>query len=212
VTAEQPYQLMPQLTAEEYAALRDDITENGVLVPVVKDQYGNILDGHHRVQVAEDLGITYRVDVAEVRDEEHARSLARRYNLARRHLSREQKRQLIAAEITANPDDSDRAIGRRLCCDHKTVGSVRRELSGEIPHPSLTAAQRRKADMLLQIMKGRTVDACRRIRNDEPILAFDVGNALEMEDLEVVRDVWPRFTDWASSSDETRGVLWEWAE
>lgn len=134
MTAEQPYQLMPPLTAEEYAALRDDIAENGVLVPIVRDQHGNLLDGHHRAQVAEDLGITYRVDVIQVRDEEHARSLARKYNLARRHLNREQKRQLIADEITANPDRSDRAIGRDLGCDHKTVGSVRREQRGEVPH------------------------------------------------------------------------------
>jgi ParB-like chromosome segregation protein Spo0J len=129
------YQVMPPLSAEEYAALRADIAERGVLVPVVRDQHGNLLDGHHRVQVAEELGIDYRVDVVQVHDDGQARTLARTYNLSRRHLSRAQKRQLIADEITANPDRSDRDIGRLFGCDHKTVGSVRRELSGEFPQP-----------------------------------------------------------------------------
>lgn len=129
------YQVMPGLTPEEYQALRVDIAEHGVLVPVVRDQHGNLLDGHHRAQIADELGVSYRVDIVNVRDDEHARSLARIYNLTRRHLSSAQKRQLIAAELKANPDRSDRETGRLLGVDHKTVGSVRRELSGEIPHP-----------------------------------------------------------------------------
>lgn len=127
------YQVMPPLSAEEFEKLRVDIAENGVLVPVVKDQHGNLLDGHHRARIADELGVKYRVDVVTVRDDEHARSLARMYNLSRRQLSREQKRQLIADEIAANPDRSDRSIARLFGVDHKTVGSVRRGLSGEIP-------------------------------------------------------------------------------
>lgn len=130
------YQVMPRLSAEEYDALKADIVMNGVLVPVVKDQHGNVIDGHHRIEIANEIGVTYRVDTVNVSDEDEARDLAFRYNVARRHLTREQKRQLVAAEIAARPDDSDRAIGRRLGVDHKTVGSVRRALSGEIPHPA----------------------------------------------------------------------------
>lgn len=129
------YQFLPPLTDDEYAALKADITENGVLVPIVYDQNGDIIDGHHRAKIAAELGI---IDVptktVEIDDEEHGRRLARVHNLARRHLSRQQRRQLIAEEITADPDRSDRAIGRLLGVDHKTVGSVRRELAGEVPH------------------------------------------------------------------------------
>lgn len=131
---DQPFQVMPPLSAEEYETLRRDITERGiVLVPVVKDQHGRTLDGHHRMQIANEIGMTYRVDVVQVRDDDEARSLARMYNIARRNLTREQKRKLIADEISADPERSDRAIARLLGCDHKTVGSVRRELSGELP-------------------------------------------------------------------------------
>lgn len=130
-----PYQVMPPLADDEYAALRADIEVNGVLVPVVHDQHGNVLDGHHRAEIADSLGVAYRIDVVQVDDDAHARRLARVYNLTRRHLNRTQRRQLIADEIEADPTRSDREIGRLMGCDHKTVASVRRELGGEIPHP-----------------------------------------------------------------------------
>jgi hypothetical protein len=129
------FQVMPALAADEYGALRDDIAERGVVVPVVVDQHGRTLDGHHRQQIAAELGIDYPTEVHHVTDDDDARDVALTLNLARRHLSREQRRELIAAEIEARPDASDRAIARRLGCDHKTVGAVRRE-GGEIPHPS----------------------------------------------------------------------------
>lgn len=153
--SDQPYQVMPPLSAEEYAALRSDIADRGILVPVVRDQHGTLLDGHHRVAIAEELGIDCPTEVRKVADEAEARDVAFTLNLARRHLTREQKRQLIAAEVQARPDDSDRAIGRRLGCDHKTVGSVRREVSGEIPRPpaAMTAAERQRAEELTEVVR-----------------------------------------------------------
>lgn len=127
------FQVMPALTDDEYVALADDIAANGVRVPVVEDQHGRLLDGHHRRRIAVDLGIDCPVDVVEVDDDTEARNLAYTLNLARRHLTREQKRALVARAIEANADDSDRAIARRLQCSPTTVGTVRRELDGELP-------------------------------------------------------------------------------
>ena len=42
------YQLMPDLPSWEYDALKESIRQYGVIVPVVKDEYGTIVDGHHR--------------------------------------------------------------------------------------------------------------------------------------------------------------------
>lgn len=41
------YQLLPDLTEEEYEALKADIAERGVMVPIELDEQGNVLDGHH---------------------------------------------------------------------------------------------------------------------------------------------------------------------
>jgi ParB-like chromosome segregation protein Spo0J len=53
------YQHCRPLTDEEYAALKTDIEENGVLEYVHVDENGEILVGHHRARAAAELGIEY---------------------------------------------------------------------------------------------------------------------------------------------------------
>ena len=90
------YQLLPDLSPDEYAALRDDIALRGVMVPVEIDDDLNILDGHHRVMICEELGIDYpvitRKDMSEDEKIEHVLSL----NLNRRHLNDGQMKELIS--------------------------------------------------------------------------------------------------------------------
>jgi ParB-like chromosome segregation protein Spo0J len=123
------FQPMPPLTADEYTALRDDIARRGVLVPVVVDQHGRLIDGHHRRRAADELGIDYPTEVRKVADDVDAWDLAVTLNAARRHLNREQRRELIRAEIERRPDDSDRAIARRVGCSPSTAGAVRGQVS-----------------------------------------------------------------------------------
>lgn len=91
------YQVMPPLTDEEYEALKADIAERGVQVPVEYDEEGNILDGYHRVRACLELGITdwpkvVRRGLSEAQKYEHAVQL----NVARRQLSREEKQRAVA--------------------------------------------------------------------------------------------------------------------
>ncbi len=123
------FQVMPDLTPDELAALEADIAERGVVVPVVLDQHGRVLDGHHRRGIADRLGLPCPVETREVVDDEDARQTALALNLTRRHLTREQRRDLIARECQARPDDSDRAIARRFGCSPSTVAAVRRPVS-----------------------------------------------------------------------------------
>jgi DNA-binding CsgD family transcriptional regulator len=124
-----PFQVMPPFTADEYAALREDIASNGVLVPITVDQHGTIIDGHHRQQIASELGTPCPRVVQEFTDDEKRHDLAQALNLKRRHLTREQFRELIAAESKRSPDASDREIARRLGCSPSTVSAVRRPVS-----------------------------------------------------------------------------------
>ncbi len=131
------YQLLPRLSPEDFASLEASIVEHGVLVPVEYDEAGNILDGHHRVEICEKLGL---VDwprlIRRGLSETEKRSLARELNFARRHLSGEQKRALIADQLRETPTISSRALASRVGVDHKTVAAVRAKLvdGGEIPH------------------------------------------------------------------------------
>lgn len=96
MTTEGKYQLLPQLSEDEYQSLKADIAERGVQVPVEYDDAGNILDGHHRVRACLELGIKdwpsiVRGSMTEEQKIEHVLSL----NLNRRHLTREQRRELV---------------------------------------------------------------------------------------------------------------------
>lgn len=93
-----PFQLFDALPAHIEDALRASIERFGVLVPVVKDQHGNVLDGHHRARIADQLGVPYRVDVVQVADEDEAREIARTLNADRRQLTEEQRR-AVAVEL-----------------------------------------------------------------------------------------------------------------
>lgn len=53
-----PYQYLPPLDAETRENLKQSLREQGVLVPIEKDEAGNTLDGHHRLSLCEELGIT----------------------------------------------------------------------------------------------------------------------------------------------------------
>ncbi len=133
VATDTMFQPMPDLSSDQLAALKVDIIKNGIIMPVVVDQHGRVIDGHNRRRIADELGIPCPTETHHVADDEEAHELALTLNCARRHLTREQIRVLIGTEIARRPGDSDRAIARRIGCDHKTVGSVR---GGEIPHLS----------------------------------------------------------------------------
>ncbi len=129
------YQVMPELTAEEYAELKDDIAERGVMVPIEFDENGNVLDGYHRLQICEELGIkdypkVIRAGMSESEKLTHARKL----NMARRHLNAEQKRELIREQLKATPEQSDRQIAKALGVSPTTTGTIRHEMenSGQL--------------------------------------------------------------------------------
>lgn len=128
---------MPPLTEEEYNELKNDIAERGVMVPIEYDENGNVLDGHHRLQICAELGITdfptvIRAGMTEAEKRTHARKL----NIARRQLNREQKQELIREQLRETPELSDRQIAKAIGVSDKTVGSQRRDMESgaEIPH------------------------------------------------------------------------------
>lgn len=132
-----PYQLLPPLSDDDFAALKDDIAQHGVKVPVEYDEAGNILDGHHRVAICEMLGLKdWPRFVRRGLSEDEKRAFARSLNLARRHMSNGQKQTVIKAQLKDTPKLSARAIAEKLGVDHKTVSAARRRLvdGGEIPH------------------------------------------------------------------------------
>lgn len=134
-----PYaDLLPSLSDDEYNALRTDIIARGIVVPVVIDGQGNVIDGQHRLKIAASLGL---VDVPmEVRpgmSEAEREALALDLNLHRRHMSNEQQREVVKRTVKAMPELSDRLIAEQLGVDGKTVNDVRGELEATAEIPQL---------------------------------------------------------------------------
>jgi ParB-like chromosome segregation protein Spo0J len=94
--SEQPYQVMPALDADQRHALLQSIRANGVLEPVVVDEDGNILDGHHRAEIAEELCVEYPSRVLSGLDEAGKLRYAITTNAVRRQLAPAQVSSMIA--------------------------------------------------------------------------------------------------------------------
>ena len=120
------FQVMPRLSADEFAALEADIVENGVRVPITVAEDGRIVDGHHRDEIARRHGL-HCPRVTASGSEDELRGLAFSLNVNRRHLSREQKRVLVAESLRADPILRDRDHARRCGASPTTVGRVRAE-------------------------------------------------------------------------------------
>ncbi len=94
--------LLPPLTAEEYADLKSDIEQHGILVPVLlsqtgRDRHYHVLDGQHRLRIAADLGLDWMAIPKNYRNlltPDQREDLALNLNLHRRHLTPEQRRDL----------------------------------------------------------------------------------------------------------------------
>lgn len=116
----------PDMNDKDFAALVADIQANGQREPAVIFQ-GQILDGRHRARACAMLGIDLVTTVFEG-DEEAAARLVDSLNVHRRHLTREQRRSLIEAELKRDPSQSDRVIAEKVGVHNETVGAARRAL------------------------------------------------------------------------------------
>jgi hypothetical protein len=127
----------PLISPEELKSLTEDIRKNGLHERITLFE-GKILDGRNRYLAAKAAGITLTA-------RDHFRTLPADLdpwdfvvseNIQRRHLTGEQKRDVIAALLTADPSKSDRAIAAVAKVDNKTVAKVRGDLETgeEIPH------------------------------------------------------------------------------
>ena len=131
------YQLLPSLSDVDFNGLVRSIADNGVLVPIEVDEDGNILDGHHRVAACEKLELADWPKIVRIGlSEDEKRAHVRQINMARRHLSTSQKRQIISAQLIDTPAQSSNSIAAKLGVSDKTVGKIRAELvrRSEIPN------------------------------------------------------------------------------
>src|SRR5512132_1008107 len=136
--------LLPALPDDDLSALRDDIRDRGIVVPIVIDEHHNVIDGANRLRIAAGLGIrNLRADIRPGLSDAEKEELAEDLNLHRRHLSREQLREVIRRRLQRHPERSNRQIAAEIGVRHETVGVVRSQLAatGEIRQLSKTVGR-----------------------------------------------------------------------
>lgn len=112
----------PDLPAEQYDALLEDIERRGMVYPVVRDQHGNTIDGHQREMVCATLGIEPHYRVVVVRDDAERDALAIALNTFRRQLSPADRRDAILR--LAPTGMTQREIGAAVGVSQRRVGQV----------------------------------------------------------------------------------------
>jgi hypothetical protein len=143
--------LFPLMLEPELRELGEDIKKHGQKYPVVlwsdpKDHTQYLIDGRNRLDAMELVGLfenkqfpkktgpstsppfNYSYRSGEPYD------LVISFNIHRRHLTAEQRCDLIAKLIKAKPEESDRSIAEKVKRDHKTVAKVRKKMesTGEV--------------------------------------------------------------------------------
>jgi len=142
--------LVPELTKEEFEELKQSIKENnGLFVPIIVNQHGILLDGHHRYKACQELkNIEPRVMVRKFESPLHEKKFVIEVNLKRRHLNNFQRVKLAlkakpVLEEIAKQNESlggkgvkfvtplgrvDKKIGDMAGVSHVTVGKVKQIL------------------------------------------------------------------------------------
>jgi len=123
------YQIFPDSSPEEERVLRESIKQQGVLNAVVKDEQGNIVEGHRRQRIADELGKPCPDVVHHFKSEAEKFQFALISNCARRsHLNQRQKRQVIARYLRGDAEISNNWLAETLGVSDTTVIGVRKEL------------------------------------------------------------------------------------
>jgi transposase len=138
--------MFPLMSKDELEELATDIKKNGFRNKVAvwdSDNGPILLDGRNRLDAAELAGIPLfdrhgRVDVPHQHyaPPSDPYALVISFNIHRRHLTADQKRELIAKLLKHDPGKSDRQVAKTVGVHHETVAAVREkaEARGEIRH------------------------------------------------------------------------------
>jgi hypothetical protein len=167
-------ELFPLMSEAELKELGADIKKNGLTSRVVlwRDQESEkdfVLDGRNRLDAMTrasldiDINKHFEWRISTKTDPyEYVISA----NIHRRHLTAEQKRDLIGKLLKARPGSSNLQIAKQVKADDKTVASVRRELEGrsEIPNVEVrtdTKGRKQPAKKQTQPKKSTSPDCSR---------------------------------------------------
>jgi hypothetical protein len=182
--------LFPMMSESELRELGENIKAQG-LKSHLKLYKGKLLDGRNRLEAMELVGIPVNLsgDVAALGCPfDHLDERADPYdhvialNLHRRHLTADQKRDLIAKVLKAKPEASNNQIAKQTKTSDKTVAKVRGKLesTSEIPKLEKTTGKDGKA-------RRKSIDRKKHKEVTQAIADGVAGDACVMQTIEAER-------------------------
>jgi hypothetical protein len=144
------YQVLRPLTPAEYSSLKDSIREYGVIDPIITDERGEIINGHHRQRIYYELlseGITLPTLTKTAKHgltEEQKIQLAYELNATGRQLSAEEvvevrgragRRKAVEISLKQSPHMADNWHAQQTGVSDKTIRGIREQMetASEIP-------------------------------------------------------------------------------
>lgn len=184
--------IMPPLPEAEYQALKASIQKNGVLVPVeVDEDTGELLDGHHRMQICQELGIEAPVKRRKFSSDKERKEHALTLNLMRRQLG-----PISWAESFKKLAEVRGVELRKTGPKPRGISATVAEIADEVGVPERTARYRMRLaedlqdapDLALKVDKGemeakralrvkREREVRARTEEQPPVREIEVGGA-----------------------------------
>jgi DNA modification methylase/ParB-like chromosome segregation protein Spo0J len=115
--------LVYQLLKSDYEILKQSIKENGLYTPIVINQDGIILDGHHRYKACDELGILdkLRVEVREFDNPLLEKKFIYEINRNRRHLTQFQR-----IELQYKVESIEAELAKKRIVEYGRLGAEKR--------------------------------------------------------------------------------------
>ena len=120
--------MLKPLSPTEHELLKESIKASGILTPIIVDEKGQVIDGHHRAKIAQELGIECPRTVREGLTEDQKLEQVILLNAARRQMTGDDI--TVAAQALKTKGWSNRRIAKLLGVSEPTA---RRKSAGAKP-------------------------------------------------------------------------------
>lgn len=151
--------LFPEMRADEYQALKEDIRKNGLRSPIVFWR-GQLIDGRHRIRACEELGIDWNFYAEETGADKDPVTEALSLNLHRRHLSPSQLA-MVADKVRGIYDEEGKVAKSE---GGKAAGNGRKKVVANLPQPKNTDKKSRDKAAEAVGISGKLADAAKKVR------------------------------------------------
>lgn len=161
--------IFPRMSRDDFAKLKEDIRVNGLRSPIMFWR-GQLIDGRHRIEACEELGISWDNFAEEVGADQDPVTEALSLNLHRRHLNPSQL-SMVADKVRGIYDEEGKAAKSLAGGDKTSAKTKQKALVANLPQaltemPERGIESRKSRDKAAAAVgvSGKLADAAKKVR------------------------------------------------